>query len=308
MINAWLDAGHTVSAIVTCAPTAGFRHPLRYLALKRSYRRRLGATPLLNLPKRPDWDDLARNLGATAPDIAVTYGFMRRIPRVVLQVFRHGGVNFHPALLPQYRGPRPFHWLAYDGAWRDFGGVTLHLMTQGFDEGDILAYSRFTAQDWSSRAKRDLALASAMASMLTGAVPEFCAGRIAATPQEPGTYPYARLETPVAMVQPRHGRDDVAALCSCFHQRPGVLVDVDGLPVRLLNEVRSLGAATGEKPVLTRWRIAFDTADHRVLYRRYSSLARRLERLRERWNAGLLPAEPSAFRLGAPPFTCENGS
>lgn len=48
--------------------------------------------------------------------------------------------NFHAAT-PDYPGRDPHHWAIYEGA-KEFG-VTLHLMNERVDEGQILAVTRF---------------------------------------------------------------------------------------------------------------------------------------------------------------------
>ncbi|MEF8780077.1 MAG: formyltransferase family protein [Haloferacaceae archaeon] len=45
-------------------------------------------------------------------------------------------INFHPSLLPDYRGPTPEFWALYHGD--DRTGWTAHVMTEEFDEGPII--------------------------------------------------------------------------------------------------------------------------------------------------------------------------
>jgi methionyl-tRNA formyltransferase len=46
-------------------------------------------------------------------------------------------VNFHPSILPLYRGPVPSYWCLLNG--EDRTGFTLHEITRRIDEGEILA-------------------------------------------------------------------------------------------------------------------------------------------------------------------------
>ncbi|MEO1399617.1 MAG: formyltransferase family protein, partial [Pseudomonadota bacterium] len=48
-------------------------------------------------------------------------------------------VNFHPAMLPDYRGPHPLQALVLRGDADRFGGMTMHLLAVGIDEGAIVA-------------------------------------------------------------------------------------------------------------------------------------------------------------------------
>lgn len=45
-------------------------------------------------------------------------------------------VNVHPSLLPKYRGPNPYMQTILHG--EEYSGVTLHLLSENFDDGPIL--------------------------------------------------------------------------------------------------------------------------------------------------------------------------
>ena len=55
----------------------------------------------------------------------------------LLDMPRHGCVNFHPSLLPAYRGAHPHFWTIFNG--ESTGGLTAHYMTREIDSGDIIA-------------------------------------------------------------------------------------------------------------------------------------------------------------------------
>jgi methionyl-tRNA formyltransferase len=48
-----------------------------------------------------------------------------------------GAVNMHPSLLPHHRGPAPLFWTFKDGD--DVGGLTLHRIAPGEDDGSIVS-------------------------------------------------------------------------------------------------------------------------------------------------------------------------
>lgn len=58
---------------------------------------------------------------------------------------RGAALNLHPSLLPKYRGPDPLQQQLAAGD-RHFG-VTLHLLEQQFDRGDIVAQAELTDVD-----------------------------------------------------------------------------------------------------------------------------------------------------------------
>jgi methionyl-tRNA formyltransferase len=88
---------------------------------------------------------LAPLLRACEPDLLLCAFFPWLIPPDALAVPRIGAVNFHPSLLPRYRGPNPIGWTFRndDPEW----GLTLHRMDETFDTGGILAQVRVPVED-----------------------------------------------------------------------------------------------------------------------------------------------------------------
>ncbi len=68
-------------------------------------------------------------------------GLPWKVPKAVLSVAPLGGVNVHTSLLPRHRGPLPLFWI-YHGNDRE-AGVSVHLMTDSFDTGDIVGQHAF---------------------------------------------------------------------------------------------------------------------------------------------------------------------
>jgi len=200
MLARWANRGHRIAAVVVPGPRAGKR--FSFSVMRRRLRRRLAlrshlghaVPPLIEFSPPYDWDALGRVLGMLGADLLVCFGYGKLIPQTALELFPNGGLNLHPALLPHYRGPNPIHRLVIDQMHEAHGGVTLHKMTSGFDEGDILAQVGFEAEDWRSAATVNRALADAMAVLAADIAPEFCRGRLAGSPQPDGAYLWARIE------------------------------------------------------------------------------------------------------------------
>lgn len=71
-----------------------------------------------------------------APDLILCATYHHIVPRRVIQIAPLGGVNLHPSLLPKLRGPNPTNWAIIFG--EEKVGVTLHVLTNQLDAGDIL--------------------------------------------------------------------------------------------------------------------------------------------------------------------------
>jgi methionyl-tRNA formyltransferase len=58
------------------------------------------------------------------------------VPQALAAVPRHGMIQYHPSLLPRYRGPSSINWPIIRGEQRT--GLTIFRPTDGLDEGPIL--------------------------------------------------------------------------------------------------------------------------------------------------------------------------
>lgn len=73
---------------------------------------------------------------AWSPDLIIVAGFHQILPSSVIDIPRFGAVNFHPSLLPRYRGAVPEQTALLQGDSET--GITLHYLTSELDAGDIL--------------------------------------------------------------------------------------------------------------------------------------------------------------------------
>jgi methionyl-tRNA formyltransferase len=69
-------------------------------------------------------------------DLIISANWRYKIPKELLSLCKLGAVNFHNSLLPKYRGAYANSWVLFNGETET--GVTLHWMTENFDDGDII--------------------------------------------------------------------------------------------------------------------------------------------------------------------------
>ena len=72
-----------------------------------------------------------------APDLIVVVAYGRILPTEILELPRCGCVNVHASLLPKLRGAAPIQWSVINGD--EETGVTIMKLSEGMDEGDIIA-------------------------------------------------------------------------------------------------------------------------------------------------------------------------
>ena len=85
-------------------------------------------------------NDILHNFLEGGIDIIVVGAFGQILDKKILNLPIHGALNFHPSLLPAYRGGSPIEEMLIRGDKE--GGVTLHWMSEEVDEGSIVANAR----------------------------------------------------------------------------------------------------------------------------------------------------------------------
>ena len=75
------------------------------------------------------------------PDYIFSIYYRQILPKSLLSSAKISCINIHPSLLPQYRGPVPTAWTIENGE-KEFG-ITIHLMDEGIDTGDILVQKKY---------------------------------------------------------------------------------------------------------------------------------------------------------------------
>ncbi|GAB4439436.1 MAG: formyltransferase family protein [Anaerolineae bacterium] len=119
-------------------------------------------------------DNARAMLAGLQPDLVAVACFPRRFPAWLLGLPRFGCLNLHPSLLPAYRGPEPLFWIARND--ERVTGVTLHLLADGLDSGDIIAQRRFERGDGTSGAELESRCAAEGAALLVETIGQLLRG------------------------------------------------------------------------------------------------------------------------------------
>jgi len=69
-------------------------------------------------------------------DLGVMAYVLQFVPQSLTHIPRHGTIQFHPSLLPKYRGPSSINWAIARGDQQT--GLTIFRPTDGLDEGPII--------------------------------------------------------------------------------------------------------------------------------------------------------------------------
>ena len=79
------------------------------------------------------------------PELIVVTAYGKILPQRVLDYPKHGCVNVHGSLLPEYRGAAPMQRAIMEG--KKVTGVTTMMMDRGLDTGDMLLRGEFPIEE-----------------------------------------------------------------------------------------------------------------------------------------------------------------
>ncbi len=132
-------------------------------------------------PARARDEKFIAGLRELKPDLIVVAAYGQILPQTILDLPRHGCLNVHTSLLPQYRGAAPIQWAIANGDAET--GVTIMKMDAGLDTGGIVAQRRAAIQQADDSATLHDRLARLGAELLAQTIPDYVAGKIPPRPQ-----------------------------------------------------------------------------------------------------------------------------
>ncbi len=140
-------------------------------------------------PERVRNSEFIEHLRTLCPDIIVVAAFGQILPREIIELTPKGCVNVHPSLLPKYRGAAPVNWTIIRGETKT--GVTIMLMDEGTDTGDILMQEETLLAPEETSGELHDRLAGMGADLLIKSIEMIATDTITRTPQDPSLATYA---------------------------------------------------------------------------------------------------------------------
>ena len=129
VLEAFLARGDEVAGVF-CAPEKPGARPdaLKVAAEEKGVK-------VFQLPSLKDPSAVATLAGLNV-DIGVMAYVLQFAPQEFVNVPKHGTIQYHPSLLPKYRGPSSINWPISLGEKKT--GLTIFRPTDGLDEGPII--------------------------------------------------------------------------------------------------------------------------------------------------------------------------
>jgi methionyl-tRNA formyltransferase len=129
VLEAFVRRGDTVAGVFCAPEKAGAKaDPLR-VAAEQAH---IHVWQLSSLKT----EEASAALRALDVDLGVMAYVLQFVPQHFANIPRHGMIQYHPSLLPRYRGPSSINWPIIRGDART--GLTIFRPTDGLDEGPVI--------------------------------------------------------------------------------------------------------------------------------------------------------------------------
>ena len=189
---AGIDALSSAGASLVAVVVPGNRTGDDITAVARQAARR--GLPLWIQPRRTEIAPFVDQLRTLSPDVLIVWSYSMILPPQVLALPRHGAVNVHGGLLPEYRGGHVMQWAMINGEVES--GVTLHHIDDGIDTGPVIAAARFPIDVDDDAARVRAKLRATGILLLTQWWPRIADGTAPAIPQDESRAKYWPMRTP----------------------------------------------------------------------------------------------------------------
>lgn len=161
-----LKSGFIIDAVITqpdrpcgrsCEPMPT---PVKSLALEHN----------IKIHQPSNKEELSEIIKITRPDLCIVAAYGIIIPKEALDIPKLGMINFHPSLLPLYRGPSPITAPILNGDSKT--GVSIIKISEEMDAGDIILQREIDLNGTEKTPELSQELAQLGATMITEIIPK----------------------------------------------------------------------------------------------------------------------------------------
>lgn len=229
-LEALLDSGHTVAAVVT-RPDAPAGRGLRIAASPVAQRAREAGIEVLQ-PGRPADPDFLARLGQIAPDCCPVTAYGAMVPEAALRIPPCGWVNLHFSLLPAWRGAAPVQQAILHGD--EITGATTFRLVAELDAGPVFGMVTEMVRDADTAGELLSRLSVSGAGLLVATLDGIESGDLQARPQEPAGISRApKLSRADARVDWKLAAPAVDRLVRACTPAPGAWTLLNGASVKV---------------------------------------------------------------------------
>jgi methionyl-tRNA formyltransferase len=180
-------------------------------------------------------------------DLIVVYFFSQIFKADILHTPRLGVFNCHPSLLPRYGGPHPAFWMIKNG--ESVAGVTVHVMTEKIDAGDIIAQQELVIGESENNGQLTQRQHHAAAALLTEAVNAMAQGTIAPKPQNIAERSYfGKFKATDTILDWTGSAKQIANLWRALQPYEPLAARLNGTTIRIYDAQPQEGPPSGRAP------------------------------------------------------------
>ena len=271
ILSAWLSTGNSVAAL-----WIGSKNPRRFVRRDRALRiaapswsisamARQYNIPVRRNPKLSTWTKADTAILRLDADVLITAMTYQIVPEKILSQFSGRVVNFHPAVLPYYRGPNPRVGMILDGKADLYGGVTLHCLSRGIDKGDIIGVRKIPYDADRGFIHWEVGLARAAGGLVQTELHLYLNGTLRPCPQPAKAGSYRKVSRNEMTLSDGHSASRTKWLCDQFGVSGRLRLHSQRAKNYAVSHfIRQVGPRTFEAERIDKFTIEFDAADARV--------------------------------------------
>lgn len=191
-------------------------------------------------PQKVKDQSFMERLEKLKPDMIVLVAFGQILPKAIIDYPPLKCLNIHPSLLPKYRGAAPLNWQIIRGETKT--GVTIMLMDEGMDSGDILLQEETPLGAAETYGELHDRLAQLGAKLLIKTIEQIFDGTIKRKPQDATGATFApRLTKETGKINWNNKVSDIVNLIRGLSPSPTAYTSLDGLSLKIFSSVAQPG-------------------------------------------------------------------
>ena len=166
-----------------------------------------------------------------APDYLFVCSLDEKVPTDICRIPTVMAINFHPSLLPYFRGPNPYYWMIKLQS-KD-SGLTAHQITQDWDAGDIIYQHSFLIDQIDTSFTLFQKTCEHIHLMIRDMTPLLMSRNLSLEKQGAGTY-FSQIPTEDYTIDWTHTVDDIDSLVRALTFPTFALALVNGDVIKII--------------------------------------------------------------------------
>ena len=180
------------------------------------------------------------------PEVIVVVAYGKILPKEILELPKFGCINGHASLLPKLRGSAPIQWAIIRGEKKT--GVTIQLMDEGIDTGDILDTAETQIGEQETAEELFERLSDISAELMLKTLSKLQNGTAVRTPQNDMEATYAPIiKKDMAHIDFNKTAEEICNAVRGYYSWPCAFCFMDGKRLKVISAIPSNGkGAPGE--------------------------------------------------------------